>query len=271
MNEPTDDSTLIAHQLQHFDATAEAYFAARMNKNHQLYKKLLWSHFLKQLPLEHGKDIRVLEAMCGYADGRDIIQSHVGGPIDYIGFDYSATVVDGLKKMSPDLNVFQQDVSTYSPPKESFDITLIIGGLHHVPHLADQIVANLVEGLKPGGIFLSFEPTHDNPLYKRIRQRIYNKNVVFDEQSERAFSLSELKSMFLDAGLKPQAILFPGLLAYILYYNPEAFPMLNLGGEWLVKSLFALDSLIMGTSTGAKLSFATLSAWQKPFIPLGKP
>ena len=56
---------------------------------------------------------------------------------------------------------------------------------------------------------------------------------------------------------------YPGLLAYILYYNPDAFPALNIGGKFLVKGLFALDRLFWSGWIGRKLTFATMTIWKR--------
>jgi len=73
-----------------------------------------------------------------------------------------------------------------------------------------------------------------------------------------------LSAFFTDAGLAPKDLCFPGLSAYVLYYNPDAFPKLNLGGKKLVKTLFNLDRLFLRNTIGRVFSFATLSLWQKP-------
>jgi hypothetical protein len=70
--------------------------------------------------------------------------------------------------------------------------------------------------------------------------------------------------LFTDAGLHSELICYPGLLSYIMYYNPDAFPALNIGGKSLVSLLYAFDKLFYKNPVGRALSFATLSVWSKP-------
>jgi len=95
------------------------------------------------------------------------------------------------------------------------------------------------------------------------RERIYDKNTLFDEQTERGFSVVELLDFFKYANFVPERILFPSLLSYVLYYNPDAFPLLNFGGKMAVKSAFRFDELFMENRVGRALSFATFSVWKK--------
>jgi SAM-dependent methyltransferase len=161
------------------------------------------------------------------------------------------------------LNVWQADATPWSPEKQEFDIVMLLGGLHHVPTYAARVVEKLASGLGTGGIFINYEPTHGNPITRWARERVYDKNTLFDEQTERGFSVVELTEIFEKANFTPERIIFPSLLSYILYYNPDAFPLLNIGGEKLVKSAFRFDELFMENSIGRALSFAMLSVWKK--------
>ncbi len=250
-------------QREHFNSIAERYREARSGHNHLLLKSLIWSELLaSRTELQQGP-LSVLEAMCGYADGEQILATHLGVDICYSGFDYSDEVVTTLQSQRPELNVWQQDVGTYQAESE-YDLVIIIGGLHHVPHAATDVVVGLARALKPGGWFVNFEPTSGNPLFTGIRQAIYKQNPLFDEETERAFAVGEYLDMFKAAKLEPVDVFYPGLLAYVLYYNPDAFPWLNFGGEKMVKSAFALDRLWYRNRIGRALSFATLGLWRKP-------
>ncbi|GFH91742.1 hypothetical protein IMSAGC002_03001 [Lachnospiraceae bacterium] len=54
-----------------------------------------------------------------------------------------------------------------------------------------------------------------------------------------------------------------GLLAYILYYNPDAFSILNIGNKKLVALLQKVDKIFYQNIIGQKLSFATFSILEK--------
>ena len=107
------------------------------------------------------------------------------------------------------------------------------------------------------------EPTHNNWFTRRIRQRIYKANDLFDADTEQGFEYTDLGLFFKNAGYVKVDEVYPGLLAYILYYNPDAFPGLNVGGKFLVKGLFAIDRLFWSGWIGRKLTFATMSIWKR--------
>lgn len=252
-------------QVEHFDSIAERYYTARRHTNHVLLKDLLWEDVLRRTPLQSSRGpIDVLEPMCGYADGKRILERHLGCALRYNAFDYSSGVVDRLRALNPGLDVQRADVTTFEPASCSYDLIMLLGGLHHVPDAAPDVVARLARALRPGGILISFEPTFGNSLTRSVRERIYARNSLFDARTERSFAVDELRRMFEAAALEPLDILYPGLLSYVLYYNPDAFPLLNVGGPSLVRLTFALDRLLMRATLGRWLSFATLSVWRRP-------
>jgi SAM-dependent methyltransferase len=254
----------IEQQREHFNSVAERYRTARKHDNHLLLKSLIWKQFLGRHPALKKNGLVVLEAMCGFADGKKILEDTLNIETQYEGFDYSDEVLETLKEEQPELKVFHADAGTVELEKNKYEVIILLGGLHHVPHMAKEVVARLVESIKPGGYFINLEPTNGNPIFKAIRERIYAKNSLFDEETERAFEVSELMDFFESSNMRPVDITYPGLSSYVLYYNPDAFPSLNLGGKKMVKSLFALDKLFLRNVLGRWFSFATLSLWQKP-------
>lgn len=255
---------LIERQRRHFDGVAEEYRRGREAETHRILKELIWRAALSATPELKGARIRVLEPMCGYAEGRDILERELGAEIIYTGFDYSEEIVSHLRARAPHWDVTHADVTRFKPRQDVYDVVILIGGLHHVPNHAGDVVARMASGLKPGGFFLNFEPTSGNPLFQAVRDAIYRRNRIFDAETERAFSVSELCGFFQDAGLERRAVFYPGLLAYVLYYNPYAFPWLNVGGAGMTRATFAIDKLFYRNVIGRTLSFATLSVWRKP-------
>jgi SAM-dependent methyltransferase len=253
----------IARQAAHFDSVAETYRAARQHRNHRTIRHLMWREFLDGKNALRRRGQSVLEPMCGFAVGREILSAHIGNDFSYRGFDYSAAVVESLKASAPEIAVSHADVTRFEADGE-FDIVILIGGLHHVPDQAEQVVTRLSRALRPGGYFISFEPTSGNRLFTLARDWIYRRNALFDEETERGFPVAAYYAMFERAGLRHVDSIHPGLLAYVLYYNPDAFPMLNVGGPWLVRTLWRLERPLRRSAIGRTLSFATLALWQRP-------
>ena len=251
----------IEQQRVHFESVANRYMESRQNANHLLLKNLIWSHFLRDK--QWRRPLRVLEPMCGYAEGLKILEFHVGGLINYTGFDISQTLVEHVRRSRPDVNVRVQDVTSFEIGDDSYDLIILIGGLHHVYRHLDSVLDRLSMALAPGGYFINFEPTHNNVVFRYVRGRIYKKNSLFDSDTERGFDLRDYNHAFTSRSFEQVDQIYPGLLSYVLYYNPDAFPMLNIGGERLVRALFAVDQLFFRNWIGRSLSFATLSLWRK--------
>lgn len=252
----------IEKQKEHFDTISSSYVEGKKQPNFVFLKKLLWSFVLKNIHKDiAGTKIKILEPMCGNAEAYSIFHD-LGYDIQYSGFDYSKEIVKNLKETRPELNVSFGDVTKYKTD-EKFDVVIIIGGLHHVPDFADQVVRNMSSHLKDGGYFINFEPTSGNPLFSLIRKVIYKNNSIFDETTERDFANSELEGFFLRSGLRSHKTLYPGLLAYILYYNPYAFPKLNIGSTKVVKTIFDIEKWFFTMPYTKYISFVTLSIWKK--------
>jgi SAM-dependent methyltransferase len=256
------DGADLERQRQHFESVSGRYFNARQHDNHLLLKKLLWDYFLadKRMILFEGAD--VLEAMCGYSEGKSILESRFPVRFSYSGFDYSRPLVDKARERFPEARIFVAD-ATRLDEAESCDLLILIGGLHHVYRHTDDVLRRLHRALRPGGHFINFEPTQDNFVFRKIRQRIYRRNSLFDADTEQAYELAELNAAYRGAGFRVVDQIYPGLVSYVLYYNPDAFPKLNLGGARCVRTAFAIDRPFFRTAVGRYLSFATLSLLAK--------
>jgi SAM-dependent methyltransferase len=255
--------SLVEVQREHFNSIAEKYFSARLDANHLALKKLIWSEFLRDKSPLKKAGLNVLDAMCGYTDANAILREHLHKEIDYSGFDYSDEVIERVRRENPDLRVWQADATEFRSDR-NYDLVVLLGGLHHVHHAAKGTLKRLAAAVKPGGYFLSLEPTHGNRIFGAIRNAIYRSNALFDVATEQDFSVRKLFSMFEEAGLERIDVMYPGLLAYVLYYNPDAFPKLNVGTPRTVRFLFTLERPFLRSFIARKLSFATLSLWRKP-------
>ncbi|MDR1379562.1 MAG: methyltransferase domain-containing protein [Synergistaceae bacterium] len=256
--------SLVQHQQEHFDKIAREYHEARDNPRSDLLKKNIWKAAFRNARLWNLSDpVKVLEAMCGSADGYKILQDNLRLDFEYHGFDYSKEMIHYAQKKYPFLSFSIQDVTSYIS-EETYDLIILIGGLHHVYSNVDRAIRNLSGVLKKGGIFINFEPTNNNYFLKKIRSSIYKNNALFDDSTEKAFETPELRRLFLNHDLKAIDTLYPGLLAYILWYNPDAFPFLNHGYLKMVSLLSSLeDRCLWRTCLAYYMSFATLTIYKK--------
>lgn len=252
---------LIEKQRKHFDNIANRYYTARQNKNHLRYKKLIWNKSFKDFKWNK-KESLVLEPMCGYSEGKEILSKNLNSKIIYEGFDYSQPLIDEVKNKNPQLNVYKLDVTQFKPTKK-YDIIIVIGGLHHVYRYTDTVLKTFYDSLKDNGYFIALEPTQNNKVFKLLRDKIYSHNDLFDSETEKAYDLNILNNHFKSNGFEIVKQMYPGLLGYVLYYNPDAFPKLNQGNQNLVNIVFRLENFCYTNLIGKYFSFATMSLLKK--------
>ena len=252
----------IEHQKEHFNEISERYRYGKQTDTFLSLRKKIWQLIFSHIdPHFFDKKVSVIEPMCGYVEGHKVL-GECAIDHEYTGFDYSDDIVADLEASFPKLNFFQADVTTFEPT-ETYDLILLIGGLHHVPDMAQQVVNNMTPCLSPGGYFINFEPTHASWMTKKIRDITYKRNDIFDESTERGFAVNEWRNFFKCRELTEVNIFYPGLLAYVLFYNPYAFPSLNKGGASTVRLLFELERPFYKSFLARYFSFASLGIWQK--------
>ena len=249
-------------QKNHFKNISDDYYSSRQHNNHLLLKELMWAYFFADKEYLAKQNMRVLEPMCGYGEGKRILEKCLNIMIQYEGIDYSEDMVNIAKAINPKININVTNVMRFHTSQQ-YDLIILLGGLHHIHDYAEKVVRKFYTFLRPGGYFINFEPTYNNCLYKVIRKNIYRSNSIFDEQTEDAFALTKINRIYLSSGFKIIDQIFPGLISYVFYYNPDAFPCLNIGKEWLVRLLFNIDKIIFKSRIGRKFSFATLTLLQK--------
>ena len=250
-------------QRDHFNTIAQEYSRTRESANHVLLKKLMWAAFFKRAKIKKIVFNKVLEPMCGMAEAYKMLRENFGDDFAYKGFDFSDEMVKLSKEKNKHLDIEWNDVTAFRGGEVKYDLIVILAGLHHVYSKVNSVVQTLSENQSKNGYFISFEPTHNNFIYETIRRKIYEKNEVFDSETEQGFDYQKFNKVFESNGYKKIDEVYPGLSSYILYFNPDAFPRLNVGGQWLVKMLFSLDRLFWSNWIGRKFSFATLTLWQK--------
>ncbi|MCD1264079.1 hypothetical protein B5M44_04085 [Shinella sumterensis] len=87
------------------------------------------------------------------------------------------------------------DLSAYSHEGELFDAAIVIGGLHHMVNDLATSTAAIAGMIKPGGYLIAYEPNADFFL-NVARKAWYRVDRYFEEETERALSVEELKSCF---------------------------------------------------------------------------
>ena len=257
------DKNLRDKQKDHFNSIADNYINIRKtNQGHLEFKKILWEYFFSKNALDLEK-ADILEPMCGYAEGYDIIKNFSNIIINnYSGFDYSENIVNYCNNNRKNLNIYFLDIINFNESNK-FDLAIIIGGFHHVYRDADLAIKNVSNSIKSNGYIINFEPTNEMKIIKNVRAKIYKYNNFFDEKSEKDFNLKQLNNIFQNHDLDLINNYRVGYLAYIFFYNPDAFPIFSKIPKFLVRFLFNIDILISRIFFINKLSFATISIYKK--------
>ncbi|MEE8575173.1 MAG: class I SAM-dependent methyltransferase [Thermodesulfobacteriota bacterium] len=259
MNKSPED-----RQREHFDSISEKYISSRGGEKPEAYKEVMWGRILSKLSefLPRESSFTGIEPMCGNADAsRRILDYFPGAKMD--AFDLSRSMLEGAVGSDESrLSVYESDILKFNKTSE-YDLALVIGGLHHIPHDTGRGVGNIRRALKKGGLFLNFEPTHNNFFFKAVRERIYKKNEIFEEESECAFTLKEYNRLLADNGFEILYQCYPGLIGYVLYYNPDAFPLLAVGSAATAKSFASLDMYLSTSAIGRFFSFTTWTISRK--------
>ena len=253
-------------QKEHFNLISNKYIKTRKkNLSHLEYKKILWKYIFSQKQFDI-REAEVLEPMCGYAEGYDILKNFSKINItNYSGFDYSENIVEYCKKNRKELNIYFLDIINFHK-KDKYDIGIIIGGFHHVYSEANLAIKNVCDAIKDGGYIINFEPTNELKIKEIIRANIYKHNSFFDQNSEKDFNLKKLNKIFQNNKFKLINNFRVGYLAYIFFYNPDAFPLFSKIPRFCVKFLFLIDRVISKIFFINKLSFATISIYKKKNI-----
>ena len=251
------------NQKDHFNYIAEDYINIRnSNKSHLYYKKILWEYFFYINKIKVNK-IDLLEPMCGYGEGYNIIKNFSQIKINsYYGFDYSEKIVNFCKKNKKNLKIKFLDIINFKE-KDIYNFAILIGGLHHVHQDVDLAINNICNSIKGGGYIINFEPTFELKVIEKIRAVIYKKNNFFDENTEKDFNLNELNKKFEKNNLKLVMNVRVGYFAYIFFYNPDAFPIISFLPKVFVKFFFFIDKIISNIKYLNKCSFATISLYRK--------
>lgn len=256
----------VESQREHFDRVAQDYVNARKSPRHRMLRSAMWSHFFAHPAVDltrFDQPLRVLEPMCGSCEGRKLLEENFDIELSYKGFDYAANMVDYARQAYPDADIWQADATKFDGSAHQVDVVMIAGGIHHVSAQAETVVARLSQALRPGGLFIVAEPTHNNPVLRWVRERIYERNGAFDAETERGFTTDELDRFFEKAGLVPVRKSYPTLLAYVLWGCPEAFPALDRGPLWLARAWVFVERTLWNTAIAKWMGFGTFAAYRK--------
>ena len=241
-------------QKQHFDSISERYAAHYGDEWSQRYRhKFINDNMLGDIDL---KGLKVLDAMCGSGETAQYLLSK-GAKVTAL--DISEEEIKTFRENFPECEGCCGSIFSTNFPDESFDVVVVVGGLHHLQPDVALAMEEMYRILKPKGYFCFMEP-HAGSLPDIARQIWYKFDRIFAE-NEAAVDLVKLKEQFASRFefLKED---YGGNLAFLLVFNSMIFRVPLHWKKLYSQSFIAIESALK-TLQGKLLSCFVVCRWRK--------
>jgi len=162
----------------------------------------------------------------------------------YTGIDISDKMLDiGRKRFRKYKNfkVYQQDGENLKFKKETFDLVVSRGAIHHLPY-PKKGLKEIRNVLKNGGVLVICEPA-SNFIIKAFRLILYKFSSHFSS-THRSFTNSELQNLIKKNGFKIIKYKRFGLLAFPFGF-PDIIPIFRYFPFGFLKFLVYLDRILL--------------------------
>lgn len=242
----------VEKQRQRYDKEAEEHHLHYQDEWTQRYRDEFYRSNFADINLE-GK--QVLDAMCasgietGYLLGR-------GASV--VGLDISPENARLFEeRWSSECKV--ESIHQTSFADAQFDVVYIMGGLHHVLPLLDEVIAEVHRILKPGGYFFFIEPNKDTWV-NRIRDFWYKRSSRFADE-EQAISYNESLLPLLGDRFAEIKLTRGGNVAYLLVAQSLILGVPASVKSVIASTLFKVERFLAKRNIGPTLFFAAI--WQR--------
>ena len=252
-------------QQVHYDTIANAYFANISYPHTEEYIAYLDRALLATIKTSQLGT--VAEICCGGGEGFTLFD----GRIDRgIGIDVSLSMLDGaLRRPRRNRVSFVQGDATNMPlSSDSFDVVLMLGGIHHVSDRR-KLFAEINRILKPGGYFYFREPVSDFAPWRWIRSIIYRLSPILDHATERPLLYRETVPVLIENGLNCQNWQTYGFFGFCLFMNSDVLFFNRLfrfipGIRALTRFSTWVDDKILGLPGMQRAGLQVIGVAQKP-------
>jgi SAM-dependent methyltransferase len=241
-------------QKAHYDVLIDRYERHATDSWTRRYRRL----FIDE-PLLEGIELKgssVLEAMCGSGHSTALLLER-GAHVT--GLDVSREAISLFKRKWPHCDAVVGSILDELLQPESFDVVVVVGGLHHVHPEVDEAVLHIWKLLKPGGFFCFSEP-HTSSLIDHARKLWYDRDPLF-ESNERAIDIAALRKTNENRFEIVQEKYF-GNVAHTLVLNSMVLRV----PRWL-KRLYARPAMwlekLLNPVLGRRLSCSVSCQWRR--------
>lgn len=242
-------------QAVHYDRLSYSYDKHYGDK----YSKKYRTRFINA-PLFEGinlKGKKVLEAMSGSGQTTDFL---LRKKALVTGLDVSQQVIDNYKKKWKFCKTICKSILSTTLKSESFDVVVIVGGLHHVHPDVQKAIDEIYRVLKPGGHFCFMEP-HSASFMNLLRRIWYYFDKDMFERNERAIDLNSIKQnnkkrfMFRKTN-------YLGGIAYFFILNSLVFRIPRKFKKYYSNSLMNIEKITSFTLTKFTAAYVVCQ-WEK--------
>ena len=206
-----------------------------------------------------GIDLRgrqVLEAMCGSGL---TTQGLLTRGAEVTGLDISEACIESFQRRWPTCGTARASLDQAGLASESFDVVVVVGGLHHLQPDINPSIDEVHRLLKPGGWFAFFEP-HVGSIPDLFRQQWYKRDLMF-ARNEAAIDLAELKRANADR-FEFVRESYGGNLGFLLVFNSMVFRIPQRLKPWYSPALLRLEGLL-GRMQGKRSACFVICQWRK--------
>lgn len=201
-------------QRQYYNAIAETYDAHFASPEALAYRKRLFTPLFDGIPLAGA---RVLDVACG---GGENSAFFLDRGADVVGLDISDAQCRIFRRRFPNSAVVTGSMAEMGFADGSFDV-VVTESLHHShPHL-DRCLNEIHRVLKPGGVFLLWEPEAGS-VFDRIRKVWYRLDPNYFQANEQSIDIRHVTSAF-QGQFYVEKMEFGGGLAHLLVLNSMHF------------------------------------------------
>jgi SAM-dependent methyltransferase len=245
-------------QGTHYDEIGAAYDAHYSDPTSERYRELFINGpLLGNLDLQ-GR--RVLEAMCGSGSTAAYLLAK-GATLT--GLDISEKLIAVFRARWPQARAIQGSILASGLAPNSYDLVVVVGGLHHVQPLVQEAIDEIFRVLVPGG-YLCFAEPHSGSLPDVVRRRWYRLDPLF-ERAEQAIDVDALEAHNAER-FELITRRFCGNVAYLFVFNSLVFRVPIRLKRFYAPILLTLEAML-ARFQGRRLSCFVLCQWKKRAAP----
>ena len=241
-------------QREHYNriiAEYEAHYDDRWSQEYR--RRFLYDPLFAQVPLQGA---RVLEAMCGSGPTTAYLKEK-GARV--VGLDISDESVAMYRQRWPDGEAHCASLLDSGLPAGSFDVVMILGGLHHLPPRVHEGLDEIHRLLRVGGHFVFGEP-HAGSFPDVVRRAWYRMDHMFAD-NEQAVDLDDLER-YTTGRFRVRMRRYVGTVAYLLVLNSMILRVPRVLKGVVARPLMAAEALLSPLN-GRRTSCFALCHWEK--------